>query len=55
MTDVHDLELDVYFGDMKSALVNWRDEFDPEDVDDEELDTTPPEVVGMLGFDPKDL
>jgi hypothetical protein len=25
------------------------------DPDDEELETTPPDVVAILGFDPKDL
>lgn len=36
--------------------IDWRSEhvetdFDP---DDEELDQTPPDIVSILGFDPKD-
>ncbi len=32
----------------------WRT-VDDEDPDDEELEVTPPGVVMMLGFDPKDM
>lgn len=28
---------------------------DEDDPDDEELDETPPDVLAMLGFDPKDM
>ena len=36
--------------------VDWRNKLGREKHkdDDEELDKTPPEVVGMLGFDPKE-
>jgi hypothetical protein len=38
-----------------SKLIDWRNEPDPSGADDdEELKTTPPDVVAMLGFDPLD-
>lgn len=45
---------DVYFGDAETPLPNWREVL-PEDSDDDEL--SPEEyadVVGMIGFDPKE-
>ena len=45
---------DVYFGTEKANDVDWRD-YDPEEVDDEELAETPGDVVGMLGFDPREF
>ena len=36
-----------------SGEVDWREELaDEQDVDDEELEETPADVVAMLGFDP---
>lgn len=57
MSEVYGLESDIYFGDLKSATVDWRKEniADEEDPDDEELEVTPSYVVFILGFDPKDL
>lgn len=43
---------DVVFG--RESLPDWREENEDEDSDDEELDETPPDVVAMLGFDPKE-
>ena len=43
---------DVYFGEN----VDWRKRLDESPDDDSDLDPTPSDVVGMLGFDPaKDL
>lgn len=49
------LPLDVYFGKVEwDPSRDWRKELaDREEPDDdEELDETPEDVVGMLGFDP---
>jgi len=54
--EVYDLESDVHFGEIKDRQVDWRSELiDDEDPDDEELETTPADVVAILGFDPKDM
>ena len=46
---------EVFFGSVDSPLPDWRaDEEDDDDPDDEELEQTPADVVGVLGFDPKD-
>ena len=43
---------DVYFS---GPPIDWRQELAEEvDPDDEEIET-PPDVVAMLGFDPRDL
>lgn len=41
----------VRFGNVDPATTDWRDAPD-DDPDDEQLDETPSDVVGMLGFDP---
>lgn len=48
----------ITFGDSGDAAPDWRsdkaleDEVDP---DDELLPETPPDVIDMLGFDPRDV
>lgn len=45
----------AHFGTAEAPLPDWRKEKAPEPPDDDEvLDLTPPDVVGMLGFDPTD-
>ena len=44
----------VYFGDVTKQRPDWREVPDDPDPDDEELPETPPELVMILGFDPKD-
>ena len=43
---------DVHFGSITAKPKDWRAETPEADPDDEELTTTPPEVVKILGFDP---
>jgi len=44
----------VHFGEVGEEPVDWRKSVDDQDLDDdEELDETPKDVVGILGFDPK--
>lgn len=58
MTKIVGLNSDAHFGSAEADLPDWRadealaSETDP---DDEELDETPPDVVEMLGFDPKEF
>ena len=40
------------FGKVGSPLPDWRD-LDIPDLDDVELEKTSPDIVVMLGFDPK--
>lgn len=42
---------DVYFGRVSENPVDWRKKKD-ESADDDEMIETPPDVVGILGFDP---
>lgn len=49
-----ELDYDVHIGDVEEVEVNWWEVEDP-DPDDEEMDVTPEDVVGMLGFDPLEL
>ena len=53
---VYDLEADVHFGEVgKEEEVDWREGgFKDVDPDDEEVET-PVDVIGILGFDPKEL
>jgi hypothetical protein len=44
----------VYFGKVNDKKVDWR-KFEEEDPDDEEMEETPDDVKGILGFDPKKL
>ena len=49
---VEDFFGDVWFGDELANDVDWRQVEDVEDPDDELLEKTPDDVVGMLGVDP---
>jgi hypothetical protein len=51
-----DFGFDIHFGVVKEKKDDFEEviEFDEPD-DDEELEVTPPDVVGMLGFDPKEF
>jgi len=55
--EVYDQESDVFIGTIEEDdVVDWRAaNFEDVDPDDELLENTPPEVVAMLGFDPKEL
>jgi hypothetical protein len=46
---------DLHFGRADSKPLDWRKYRDDSPDDDEELDETPPSVVALLGFDPRDL
>lgn len=51
-----ELDYDIHFGPVAEKETEWTDlvgEDEPDD--DEELDVTPPDVIGMLGFDPKEF
>ncbi len=51
-----ELDFDVHFGPVNDKKINWRDVLTTDEPDDdEELDVTPEDVVGMLGFDPKEF
>ena len=57
---IHSQDAAVFFGSPTAPLPDWRDGRpvsgqDDVDPDDEELDVTPPDVVAVLGFDPKEL
>jgi hypothetical protein len=50
----HLINTDVYFGEVDEEIADdslWNDE----DDDDNELETTPDEVLKILGFDPKEI
>lgn len=54
--EVYGQETDIYFGEVTEREVDWRNEdIEDEDSDDELLEETPPDVVAMLGFDPREL
>ena len=49
----------VSFGKDDASKHNWRDDdeinlAEEDDDEDEELETTPQDVIDMLGFDPKE-
>ena len=44
---------DVRFGDVDASKTDWRKVSVDSPDDDAELERTPPDVVKMLGFDPK--
>lgn len=46
---------DVYFGTELANDVDWRKGKEEIDPDDEELATTSPDVISILGFDPKEF
>lgn len=51
-------DYEIYFGSVEEGKkVDWRKalEDEPDVDDDEELEVTSPEVVAMLGFDPKEF
>jgi len=51
-----ELDFDVHVGPVVDKKINWRDGLIVDEPDDDgELDVTPVDVVGILGFDPKDL
>ena len=52
---VEDFFGDIWFGDELANDVAWRDFPDDEDPDDELLNKTPEDVIGILGFDPKEF
>jgi len=45
---------EAHWGNAEEPLPDWRGSID-EDPDDEEMENTPPDVIAMLGFDPKDM
>jgi hypothetical protein len=48
---------EVHFGSVNAPLPDWRQNdalLDEQDPDDQEMKETPPDVVSILGFDPKD-
>ena len=56
MAQVFNDDSDIHFGEVGSALPDWRaSQESDEDPDDEELDETPEDVIAVLGFDPKEL
>jgi len=51
-----ELDFDVHFGPVSNKKINWRDVLTADEPDDdEELDVTPDDVIGLLGFDPKEF
>jgi len=52
---VEDFFGDIWFGNKFANNVDWRQFEDDEDPDDELLVKTPDDVLGMLGFDPREL
>lgn len=51
-----EIDFDIHFGEISERKANWRDVLPEIELDDdEELAVTPREVVGMLGFDPKEF
>lgn len=48
---------DVHFGTAETPLPDWRATANDDDGgdDDEELPKTPPDVIAMLGFDPRTI
>ena len=48
---------DAYFGPPDVPPINWRKKVDIQDLldDDQELASTPKDVIELLGFDPKEF
>jgi hypothetical protein len=46
---------DIHFGYVGAPRVAPISDEDDPDPDDEEMEVSPPSVVAMLGFDPKEL
>jgi len=57
-TEPDELQGPVYFGHVGKSLPDWR-EYDnnevDDEIDDEQLSETPPEIVSALGFDPLEI
>ena len=52
------IDYDIHFGPVdENKKVDWREALkdEPDIDDDEELEVTPPDVIAMLGFDPKEF
>jgi hypothetical protein len=45
----------IHFGKVNGPKPDWRNFRNDEPDDDEELETTPRDVMKLLGFDPKEL
>lgn len=45
----------LYFGEVGEPGIDWRKQPEEIDPDDEEMAVTPPDVVEMLGFDPREF
>jgi hypothetical protein len=45
----------VHFGKVREEDIDWRNMPEDIDPDDELLDKTPDDVIGMLGFDPREF
>ena len=43
----------IQIGPVGTPAINWRLQPVEDDPDDEELEETPPEIVAVLGFAPK--
>lgn len=53
---MEELDFDIHFGSVTDKKTDWRKVLAVEEPDDdEELDVTPADVVGILGFDPKEF
>ena len=51
-----ELDFDVYFGPVSDKKINWRDVLVANEPDDDsELERTSDDVIGILGFDPKEF
>jgi len=51
-----ELDFDVHFGSAIDKKVNWREVLTDDELDDDnELENTPEDVIGMLGFDPREF
>ena len=45
----------VHFGKAHNKPMDWEHMESEDDAGDDELDVTPADVTGMLGFDPKKI
>lgn len=44
---------EIHIGPVEEIPIDWRSMPEEDDPDDEELAETQPEIVAVLGFDPK--
>ena len=50
------MDFDIHFGEISDKKTAWRDVLITEEPDDDvELEVTPKDVIGILGFDPKEF